>query len=365
VKDISLRLLPSFFENIEQLPHSPETTMVKKAPRDPGAPKRNMSAYLLYQNAMRETFKGQNPGMTFGQLAKYTSAMYAELSPEEKEAWVARAEADKARYLQALASYVPPPGYDAKGDAVMTYAGRPSGTRRGKSERDPNAPKRNMSTYLLYQNGMRDTFRRENPGMTFGQLAKYTSAMYKCLTPEEKATWSDRATQDKARFDAAMAAYVPPPGHDAQGNLIEDHRVPHRKVKKVKDPAAPKRARGSFVFFTFTMRPQINKETPGIKFVELGTLMGERWRALTPVQKKVYEDMAAEDKIRFNNEMQKYMAEKAVAEPPPPPVAAAPVQQYLPQHDIYDTSAVMPHHYADPTYTSHGYDQHYQYQYHG
>ena len=58
-----------------------------------------MSAYLLYQNAMREPFKAQNPGMSFGQLAKYTSAMYSELSPEEKEAWAARAEADKSRYL--------------------------------------------------------------------------------------------------------------------------------------------------------------------------------------------------------------------------------------------------------------------------
>ena len=49
-------------------------------------------------------------GMTFGQLAKYTSAMYSELPPTEKDAWVARAEADKARYLHELASYVPPPG---------------------------------------------------------------------------------------------------------------------------------------------------------------------------------------------------------------------------------------------------------------
>ena len=31
----------------------------RKPPRDPGAPKRNMSAYLLYQNAMRDTFKQQ------------------------------------------------------------------------------------------------------------------------------------------------------------------------------------------------------------------------------------------------------------------------------------------------------------------
>eukprot|EP00548_Thalassiothrix_antarctica_P006830 CAMPEP_0194140100 /NCGR_PEP_ID=MMETSP0152-20130528/9698_1 /TAXON_ID=1049557 /ORGANISM="Thalassiothrix antarctica, Strain L6-D1" /LENGTH=338 /DNA_ID=CAMNT_0038838219 /DNA_START=5 /DNA_END=1021 /DNA_ORIENTATION=+ len=338
--------------------------MVKKAPRDPGAPKRNMSAYLLYQNAMREPFKAQNPGMTFGQLAKYTSAMYAELGPEEKEAWVARAEADKARYLQQLASYVPPPGFDAKGDAVLTFAGKTTG-RRGKPERDSNAPKRNMSAYLLYQNGMRSQFRKENPGMTFGQLAKYTSAMYKCLTPTEKDTWNDRAAQDKARFTAQMAQYVPPPGHDAHGNLIEDHRIRHRKVKKVKDPDAPKRARGSFVFFTFDVRPLINKEFPGIKFVELGTLMGERWRALTPEVKKKYENQASEDKIRFSNEMQQYLAKKAEAEPPPAPlvaVAALPGQQYLHQNDLYDTSASMPHLYADPAYSTHGYDH---YQYHG
>jgi hypothetical protein len=55
------------------------TIMVKKAPRDPEAPKRNQSAYLLFQNAMRDPFKALNPGMTFGQLAKYTSARYQEM----------------------------------------------------------------------------------------------------------------------------------------------------------------------------------------------------------------------------------------------------------------------------------------------
>lgn len=54
--------------------------MAKKTARDPSAPKRNVSAYLLYQNAMREQFKALNPGMTFGQLAKYTSAMYSDIS---------------------------------------------------------------------------------------------------------------------------------------------------------------------------------------------------------------------------------------------------------------------------------------------
>lgn len=94
--------------------------------------------------------------MTFGQLSKYTSAMYSELPPAEKESWVGRAEADKARYLHELSTYVPPPGYDAKGDAIVTPLHTKVTGRRSKPEKDVNAPKRNMSAYLLYQNAMRE-----------------------------------------------------------------------------------------------------------------------------------------------------------------------------------------------------------------
>ena len=140
--------------------------MPSKAKRDPNAPKRNLSAYLLYQNAMRDQFRALNPGMTFGQLSKYTSAMYAEMPPAEKEVWVARAEADKERYLIELAAYHPSPGYDEKGDAIdlnpmVGGSGSSNRSRSGKAQRDVNAPKRNMSAYLLYQNAMRDQFKRE------------------------------------------------------------------------------------------------------------------------------------------------------------------------------------------------------------
>jgi len=325
--------------------------MAKRPARDPGAPKRNMSAYLLYQNAMRDQFKALNPGITFGQLAKYTSAMYAELAPAEKEAWVARAEADKARYLHELASYVPPPGYDPKGDAIVTPVTTKGGLK-GKPEKDANAPKRNLSTYLLYQNAMREQFKRENPGMTFGQLAKYTSHMYKNLTPEEKGTWEARAARDKARYDSEISNYVPPPGHDARGVLIEDHRPKKKGKRTPKDPLAPKRASGAYVFFTNDMRPKVFVEFPGIKFVELGRLLGQRWRALTPEQKKRFEGQAAEDKVRFQVEMQQYTSNQTAQAAVPPPAA---------EHTYYhhDPSAQAPGY--DP-YTQHDpYAHHPQY----
>lgn len=191
---------------------------------------------------------------------------------------------------------------------------------------------------------MREQFKRENPGMTFGQLAKYTSHMYKNLTPDEKATWAARAEQDKARFDAEMAVYVPPPGHDARGLLIMD-QVPKKRTKRgPRDPSAPKRASGAYVFFTNEMRPQVLKEYPGIRFVELGKVMGERWRALAPEEKRRFEDMASEDKLRFQVQMQDYAATQEAAQPPPspPPIPVSYDQMHyppLPAHHFYDYAA--------------------------
>lgn len=79
--------------------------------------------------------------------------MYAEMPEEEKEAWNARAEADKHRYLHELSNYVPPPGFDSKGELQHPHMIHPVGVkpRKGvgmgpavRTERDPSAPRKNM-----------------------------------------------------------------------------------------------------------------------------------------------------------------------------------------------------------------------------
>ena len=136
--------------------------------------------------------------------------------------------------------------------------------------------------------------------------------MYKLLSPEEKASWVERAEQDKIRYEKELEDYTPPPGHDARGNLIEEHRPRKRNKRPQKDPFAPKRASGAYVFFTNEMRPMVMKQFPGIKFVEMGRILGERWRALTPEEKTRYEKLAQEDKVRFQLEMQQYTANQAL-----------------------------------------------------
>eukprot|EP00957_Ditylum_brightwellii_P166509 12674400-Ditylum_brightwellii.AAC.1 len=60
------------------------------------------------------------------------------------------------------------------------------------------------------------------------------------------------------------------------------------------------------------MRPRILQEFPGIKFVEMGTMMGEQWHALSSVEKKCYKDMAATDKQQFNTKAQRYNSERGM-----------------------------------------------------
>ena len=187
--------------------------------------------------------------------------------------------------------------------------------------------------------------------------------MYKCLSQEEKQRWEAHSAQDKARYEAEMTTYTPPPGYDVTGNLVENHRrISKKYLKKHKDPEQPKRARGSFVFFTFDMRPRVMEEHPGIKFVDMGVILGKRWRDLPAAEKQKYEDLAHEDKQRFNGEMEEYQANRIMNAPevptwPEDPTAAAHggggiEGMYDPHHQQhYDhAAAAAAHHayYADP-----------------
>jgi len=81
-------------------------------------------------------------------------------------------------------------------------------------------------------------------------------------------------------------------------------------VKALEESAkkkGPKGARSSYIFFTNAQRKLMTNEFPGMRFTEQGVIMGERWRALTPDEKKPYEDMAIKDKERYTREMKEYI----------------------------------------------------------
>jgi len=91
--------------------------------------------------------------------------------------------------------YVPNPEYDDGG-----------GGRKKKAKRDPNLPKRNMSSYFLYSVAVRPDVKESNPEATFGDIAKIISVQFKALPEKERAKWDVKAAADKERYQAEMAS---------------------------------------------------------------------------------------------------------------------------------------------------------------
>jgi hypothetical protein len=69
--------------------HTQEGEVIKrrrvKKPRDPDAPKRPPSSYLLFQNEVRQAMKKANPSMANHEILTSISQRWAQMSPEEKE----------------------------------------------------------------------------------------------------------------------------------------------------------------------------------------------------------------------------------------------------------------------------------------
>jgi len=81
-----------------------------------------------------------------------------------------------------------------------------------------------------------------------------------------------------------------------------------RKLKKKKNPNAPKKATGAFFMFCSPERKklQTQKEHEGKKSTEISKVLGEMWKKLSDEEKKPYQEKAEADKKRYKKEKEAY-----------------------------------------------------------
>uniref|UniRef100_A0AC35GDM9 HMG box domain-containing protein n=1 Tax=Panagrolaimus sp. PS1159 TaxID=55785 RepID=A0AC35GDM9_9BILA len=79
----------------------------------------------------------------------------------------------------------------------------PTKMKRGKKDKDPNAPKRATSGYMIWLQENRA--RLTKPGMGVTDVAKAAGAEWRTLT--DKSKWEKLAAEDKKRYEREMAAY--------------------------------------------------------------------------------------------------------------------------------------------------------------
>ena len=76
-------------------------------------------------------------------------------------------------------------------------------TKRGKKDKDPNAPKRGKSGYFIWL--AENRARLTKPGMGVTDVAKAAGAEWNQI--QDKSKWEKLAAEDKKRYEREMAAY--------------------------------------------------------------------------------------------------------------------------------------------------------------
>lgn len=61
----------------------------------------------------------------------------------------------------------------------------------------------------------------------------------------------------------------------------------------------PKKCLSAYMIFVKEMRSKIQQENPDMPVLDIMKEVGSRWQGLTPVERKVYQDKADADKIRY------------------------------------------------------------------
>ena len=75
--------------------------------------------------------------------------------------------------------------------------------RKKRSKKDPNAPKRAMSAYILFSNDHRAQVKEEKQGLKFGDIARELASRWKTCSPGEKSVRTKHSTHTAAGCSGA------------------------------------------------------------------------------------------------------------------------------------------------------------------
>lgn len=99
-----------------------------KRKKDPNAPKRPPSAFFIFCSEHRSKIKGDNPGISIGDIAKKLGVMWSEQSPKEKAPFEQKALKLREKYEKDITAYR---AKGSKSDAGKKGGpGRPAGGKK-------------------------------------------------------------------------------------------------------------------------------------------------------------------------------------------------------------------------------------------
>jgi len=176
-----------------------------KKPTDENAPKRNLSAFFLWANDLRPEVMKKYPGSSMAVVGKELAARWRKATASDKAPYEKKASSDSKAYHNKLEKYQKTSNY--KKHQMKMLAWKIHVTKK-PFRKDENAPKRNLSAYMLYGNSVRSQIVKENPDLKVTEVMAEQSAMFKALGDSDRKHWNEKAAADRKRYETKVARYM-------------------------------------------------------------------------------------------------------------------------------------------------------------
>lgn len=300
IKSFVDRSTTSILNQLETVINKIEKPKKKKTKRDPNAPKKPRSAYILFSSDNRVDVKKENPDMIPTDVTKEVARMWREADEDVKEEYKEKAEEDKKRYQDEMEIYNPE--YKQSSNSSNDKKEKP------KEKKDPNAPKKPCSAYILFSSDHRKQAKEENPELSTVELTKKLADMWKEASQKTKDKYEAKALADKKRYENEMSDYNKEKESKSTEEEDEEKESPkeskkgkesakskespkdHKKGKTspVKKQDTKKKSANPFINFVNEKRPLVVEENPDAKSHEITKMLADLWKDLTDEEKSEY-----------------------------------------------------------------------------
>ncbi len=164
----------------------------------------------------------------------------------------------------------------------------------GRPRKKRTGPKKPLSAYTLFVVEVRNNVQRDNPHLSFKEVASKVGAMWRELPEHHKEKYQQLAEQDKVRYDREkeewrIRAQNAPPEEDKQ--------------KRKKRKGAPKNNLSAYTYYIMDVRKDVQLNNPHMSFKEVAQHVGQMWRNLDVESRAIYTQKAESDKARYENDM--------------------------------------------------------------
>merc|ERR1719469_1674505 len=187
-----------------------------------------------------------NEGASLGAIGKLMGQKWKKVSSSDRTPFETKAASQKKTYHAKMEKYQKSANYRK---FQMTMLAWKIHETKKPYPRDPNAPKRSTSAYMLYAASVRSKIVTENPDIAVTEVMREQSVWWKSLSEGDTQKWKDKAAAGKKKCDAQLARYMKTADYQNHVEAREAYKkemlVKRNKLMGIKKRArTPNKAKG-------------------------------------------------------------------------------------------------------------------------